>query len=176
MACDYFLKIDGIEGESTDGKHKKEIEVASFRWSEKQPGTFQRGSSAGATGGKVQMGNVVLTMATSKASPKLFLACAKGDHIKSAELTCRKAGGGQQEFFKITLTDVLVSHYETNGTDVDSMLRNESDPVGHHDGGPQDRVELSFAKIECEYRPQKSDGSLDNPVKAGYNLLENKAV
>ena len=176
MACDYFLKIDGIDGESADDKHKNEIEISSFRWSEKQPGTFQRSSSGGATGGKVQMNNFIFTMPTSKASPKLFLACAKGDHIKSAILTCRKAGGGQQEFFKITLSEVLVSHYETTSTDGDGMFRGEGEPVGFHDGAPLDRVELSFGKIECEYRPQKADGSLDNPVKAGYNLVENKAV
>lgn len=27
---DYFLKIDGIEGESTDAKHKNEIDVVSW--------------------------------------------------------------------------------------------------------------------------------------------------
>ncbi|HEY7575111.1 MAG TPA: type VI secretion system tube protein Hcp, partial [Thermoanaerobaculia bacterium] len=29
---DYFLKIDGIEGESQDGKHKGEIDVLSWSW------------------------------------------------------------------------------------------------------------------------------------------------
>jgi type VI secretion system secreted protein Hcp len=29
---DYFLKIDGISGESKDSKHKDEIELVSFSW------------------------------------------------------------------------------------------------------------------------------------------------
>ena len=29
---DYFLKIDGIDGESSDHKHKSEIEVLSWSW------------------------------------------------------------------------------------------------------------------------------------------------
>jgi Type VI secretion system effector, Hcp len=29
-AVDYFLKIDGVDGESTDDKHKGEIELQSF--------------------------------------------------------------------------------------------------------------------------------------------------
>ena len=37
-------------------------------------------------------------------------------------------------------------------------------------------MSLNFAKIEIEYRPQKADGSLDNPVKAGYDLKQNTAV
>ena len=32
MAVDYFLKIDGIDGESQDDKHKDWIEVLSFSW------------------------------------------------------------------------------------------------------------------------------------------------
>ena len=36
MAFDYFLRIDGIPGESTDAKHKGEIVVESFSWGETQ--------------------------------------------------------------------------------------------------------------------------------------------
>jgi type VI secretion system secreted protein Hcp len=35
-AFDYFLKIDGIPGESTDSKHKDEIDVLSWSWGETQ--------------------------------------------------------------------------------------------------------------------------------------------
>ena len=31
-AVDYYLKIDTIDGESTDDRHKGEIEVLSFSW------------------------------------------------------------------------------------------------------------------------------------------------
>ena len=49
---DYFLKIEGVESESTDAKHKGEIELESFSWGETQSGTAGRGGGAGA--GKVQ--------------------------------------------------------------------------------------------------------------------------
>ena len=62
--------------------------------------------------------DLLVVARTSKASPKLWLACASGQHIKSAILTCRKAGGGQQEFYKITLTDVLVRANEVDGEPV----------------------------------------------------------
>ena len=48
----------------------------------------------------------------SKASPKLFLACATGQHIKEAALVGVKEGKDRQEFFKVTLTDVLVSSFQ----------------------------------------------------------------
>ena len=35
-AFDYFLKLDGIPGESIDAKHKGEIDVLSWSWGESQ--------------------------------------------------------------------------------------------------------------------------------------------
>ncbi|MBV8585847.1 MAG: type VI secretion system tube protein Hcp, partial [Verrucomicrobia bacterium] len=40
MAVDYFLKIDGIEGESKDSKHQNEIEIGSFSFGATQTGSF----------------------------------------------------------------------------------------------------------------------------------------
>jgi type VI secretion system secreted protein Hcp len=34
MGVDMFLKIDGIQGESTDNSHKDEIELLSYTWGE----------------------------------------------------------------------------------------------------------------------------------------------
>src|SRR4051794_24002818 len=113
-AVDYFLKIDGIEGESHDAKHKAEIQIDSFSWSEKQTGTQMGGGGGGA--GKVAMGDFHFTMKVNKSSPKLMLACACGEHIPKAVLSCRKAGGKQEGFYKITLSDLLVSSYQTSGS------------------------------------------------------------
>jgi len=40
---------------------------------------------------------------------------------------------------------------------------------------PTDSVSLAFAKIEVEYKPQKSDGSLGAPVAFRYDLKTNKS-
>jgi type VI secretion system secreted protein Hcp len=46
----------------------------------------------------------------SKASPKLFLACATGQHIKEAMLVGGvKEGKDRQEFFNVKLTDILTA-------------------------------------------------------------------
>ncbi len=170
MSADYFLKVDGIDGESTDSKHKGEIELRSFKWNEQQETPNARGNGTGA--GKVAMGSFEFTMRSNKSSPKLLLACATGSHIKSAVLTCRKAGGEQQEFYKLTLTDIIVASYTTASGD--GLL--SEDEVITNDDIPSDRVRFAFAKIESEYRAQKQDGSLDNPIKTGYDLTTNTAV
>lgn len=160
MAVDYFLKIDGIDGESTDDKHKGEIDVVSWSWGESNSGSHSGGGGGGA--GKVAMQDFSFTMSMNKATPKLMLACATGQHIKNAILVCRKAGTEQQEYLKITFTDLLVSSYQTGGSQGQEI--------------PLDSISLNFAKIEFGYKPQKEDGTLDAEVKAGYDLKLNKKV
>ena len=157
-AVDYFLKIDGIQGESTDKVHKGEIQVESFSFGEMQSGSASHGSGGGA--GKVQMQDFHFVKKLDKASPSLFLACAVGQHIKKAELFCRKAGGKQEEFLKVTLSDLIVSSYQTGGS-------------GGSDIIPLDQVSLNFSKLEMEYKEQKADGAVAGPVKAGYDLKAN---
>src|SRR5918992_2438205 len=94
-AFDYFLKIDGIAGESADSKHKGEIDVESWSWGETQSGSSGVG---GGGAGKVQMQDLHVTASMSKASPQLMLACASGTQLKSAVLTGRRAGASQLEF------------------------------------------------------------------------------
>jgi len=160
-AVDYFRKIDGIKGESADSKHKDEIDLESWSWGETQTGTFSGGGGGGA--GKVSMQDFHFVMKMSKATPKLMLSCATGQHIKKAELICRKAGGKQENFLTIKFTDLLVSSYQTGGSGGSSIV-------------PMDQVSLNFSKIEFEYAQQKADGSADAPVKAGYDLKANAKV
>jgi type VI secretion system secreted protein Hcp len=160
-AVDYFLKIDAIQGESLDARHKDEIDVESFSWGETQQA--HAGGAGGGAAGKVQMQDLQVVTRFNKASPKLMLACASGQHIKDAVLTARRAGTDQQEFLIIKLTDLLVSSYQTGGSE-------------HMDGLPADQISFGFAKIEIEYRPQKADGSLDAPVKAGWDVKTNRPV
>ena len=44
---DYFLKIDGIDGESTDAKHKGEIDLQSWGFGASQSGTMHSGGGGG---------------------------------------------------------------------------------------------------------------------------------
>ena len=159
MATDYFLKLDGVPGESTDSKHGGEIDVLSWSWGVAQLGTHQSGGGGGA--GKASPSDMSFSMYACKASPKLFLACATGDHIKEGTLVCRRAGAEQQEYLTVKLSEILVSNYTTAGG-----------------GGelPVDTISLNFGKIEYEYKPQKADGTLDSAVKTGYNYKENKKV
>jgi type VI secretion system secreted protein Hcp len=159
-AVDYFLQISGVEGESTDAKHKGWLDVDSWSWGETQTGGGGGGGGGGGAG-KVSMQDFHFVTKVSKASPKLFLACASGQHLKEAKLVARKAGKAQQEFLSWTFSDLLVSSYQTGGSEGTDVL-------------PMDQVSLNFAKIKVEYRAQKADGSLDTPISAGWDVKTNK--
>jgi type VI secretion system secreted protein Hcp len=161
MAVDYFLKLDGIEGESTDNKHAKEIDVEAWSWGESQTGSSVPGGGGGGAG-KVSMQDFSFGMKFNKASPKLMLACATGKHIKSARLAVRRAGQGQQDYLTFTFLDVLVSSYQTGGAEASGLT-------------PVDQVSLRYAKIEVEYKTQKPDGSLIVAAQFKYDLKANKS-
>ena len=166
MAIDMFLKIDGIDGESTDDKHKDEIAILSYAWGETQLAPIGGAGGAGGAGGgagKIAMQDLYFSMPVNKASPKLFLACAKGEHLRSAVLTVRHAGASPTEFLKWRFTDVLISSYQTASDLATGVL-------------PTDRASLKFGKIEVEYSPVKPDGTPGTPVKAGWDINANKPV
>jgi type VI secretion system secreted protein Hcp len=159
---DIFLKLEGIEGEAQDDKHKNEIEVQSFSWGVSNGGTFAAGSGGGSKHANFQ--DVHFTKLADKSSPKLMLACATGEHIKNGVFTFRKAGTkeGQVEYMKIKLTDLLVSSYQ----------------LSDHSGAdlPSEQISINFSKIEKEYKEQKQDGSLGGAVTAGYDIKLAKKV
>lgn len=158
---DYFLKIDGVDAESTDSKHKGEIELESFSWGESNSGTAGHGGGAGA--GKVVASDFHFVKKLDKASPVLMISCATGKHFKSAVLTTRKAGGEQHDYFKVTMSDVLVTSYQLGGAAASDVV-------------PTEQVSMNFAKLEMVYKEQKADGSLGGEVKQGYNYAENVKV
>ena len=159
VQVDYFLKIEGVDGESTDDKHKGEIVLHSWSFGASNAGSVSNAGGGGA--GKVALRDFHFTKAVDKASVKLFVACCSGEHLKSAALFGRKSGGRQVEFLKIVLTNIVVSAFET-----DSVAES---------GIPEDQVSLGFGQIACTYVEQRPDGSLIETV-GGWDAITNRKV
>ena len=77
-ASDYFLKIDGVEGESksSDKEHKKGIEIQSFSFGREV--AAPREASSGMATGKRMHKPIMVTKTVDKASPVLAKAMADG--------------------------------------------------------------------------------------------------
>ena len=140
-SADYFLKIDGIRGGSTDAEHRDEIELLSYEWSnDDTPGVDHP-----ATGGsKAQANEIHLTERVSPASPLLMVAAVSAKSFPQATLSVRKPGDRPLQFLTIKLSDVTVTSYGTSA---------------QASGTPTDEFALRFGRIEYSYTPQKADGS-----------------
>jgi type VI secretion system secreted protein Hcp len=153
----YFLKIDGVAGESQDPRHVGEIEVQSFSW-----GESQLPPSAGTAASRPTIQDFHIVKYLDKASPVLMLAGASGQHFRSAVLTAEKSAAAPQPYLTFTFGDLMVSSYQTEAP--------AEEPV------PVDRVSFSFGRIEMTYRPQRPDGTFDAPVTAGWDVAANHKI
>jgi type VI secretion system secreted protein Hcp len=116
-----YLKIDGIDGESTDDKHRGWIEVFSFSWGLSQTGEAAHGTGGGA--GKVSFSDLNVVKKLDSTSPRLMLACASGKHFPAAQLVItsdsRKAAALSLKLGAVAglkMNDVLVTSFQNGGS------------------------------------------------------------
>jgi type VI secretion system secreted protein Hcp len=140
-----FLKIEGIDGTSTDSKHRDWIELSSY----------ELGTQGGAAASKVRISSFTFTKKQDKSSPLLFKACANGKHISKGILVlARKAGKGQQEFLRIKLDSIVMSNFQS-GLDASHQ--------------PAEQVTLTFQKLNETFVDNK--GHVEGSV--GWNVNSN---
>jgi type VI secretion system secreted protein Hcp len=150
-----FLKLEGIKGESTDSKHKGDIQIDSFQWG---VGRGISSATGGAGAGKTTIQTFKIVKSVDKSSPLLLAAAASGKHYKEADLLfARKAGGKQVDYLEIKMENVLISSIQAGGSS---------------NNRPQESISFNFAKVEEVYL--SGNGKPQAIVKI--NFAANKAV
>ncbi len=157
---DFFLKIDGVEGESQDDKHKNEIHITSFSIKATNAGSGHTDKGSGV--GKAHVHDIDVTKEVDKASPNIFLNCVTGKHHPKATIVARKAGEKPHEYLKITLEEVFISDYQ---------LRAKKDGET-----PVESFSLNFASVEQEHKVQNADGSAGAANKKKFDAKKHKAA
>ncbi len=175
MAFNLFIKFDGIMGESTDIRHKDEIDVLDWAWGVSMAGTINSGGGAGV--GKAAFSDLSFTHHIDKASPNLFKTCATGKHVKEAKLTVRRAIAPKppsplsnpldvpnvaEDFLIITMSEVMVTHVTPVGNTTSSSMI--------------ESVSLQFGRVDMEYKPQLRGGVFDAGVHFTYDIQANQIV
>lgn len=164
MAFDAFLKIEGVDGESADDKHKNEIEVLSFSWGVTQPRSGAASTAGSLSAERAQFHDLIVTKALDKATPKLAIACASGEHFKGARLELCRAGGDKEPYMEYKLTDVMITSVTPGGS-------------GQGETVPLEQVCMAYGKIELKYTQTKVEGGRGSGnVVAGWDLKANKKV
>ena len=161
MAFDAFIKIDGIEGESTDDQHPGWIEIIAYRSGHSMPISKRTSSTQGATLGRVNFNTFTFSKLIDKSSPLLLSACAAGTHINEITVELCRAGTDKVKFIKYKFKNSLIS----------SVLTSSGDP---NNGFPVELVKIAFGKIEWCYRQQnRSGGWALGHIAAAWDLQRN---
>jgi len=161
MATEYYLELDGIEGESTKTGNENQVEIDSFNWGAANPTSVSQGTGSGA--GKVSISEFIVQKSVDKASAKFFQKCCDGTHIATAKVHIYEAGGdgNKVEYLTYEFQEVFVSSVHWSG------------------GGsvkPSESVSFSFKQINVTYWPQSADGTKGDKQQGGWNVATNAAA
>lgn len=160
MSSDYFLKIDGIEGESKRKGHENQIEMLSWSFGCSQQGTAELGSGL-AGSGRVSMQDFHFTKLSDKASGKIAQHCLQGKHIPKATFYARRAGteGGEPvDYFIVEFTDLIISGYSIGGTGDGDV--------------PVESISFNFTTYKFHYREIRR-GAPQGAISGGWDVKGN---
>ncbi len=175
MATDFYIKIDGVDGESNDKIHSKWIEVISFTHGAQQ--NIGTGRSTGVAG-RGQFIPFAFTHLVDKATPKLQKFCMAGQTVAKVQFhACRAIGGLQVPTYEVTLENVKIIRAEVKSVSAastktgDSLLESFSGVDDAYQ--PVEVVELVAGEITWKVTPIKPDNTKDGAVEAKYDQIAN---
>jgi len=160
MAVDMYMKIEGTDGESTDSKHEKWIEVSSYSHGLSQPISGASGTG-GRTGGRADFQDFSITKVLDAASTDLNIKCAKGEHIPKIEFECCLASGEKHTFMKYTMTDCIITSVMPSCSEMSETK-------------PDEAVTIAYGTIKWEYTPIDHEGKAGASKDRTWSLEENK--
>jgi type VI secretion system secreted protein Hcp len=161
MAFDAFLKIDGVDGESTDEKHTGWIEIVRFGIGVLQEVSATASSSGGAGAERTDFSDFIVRKLLDKTSPKLALACAAGTHINKIVVELCRSGTDNQPYMVYTMQNCIISR----------VITTRGDDVG---GFPAETIRINFGRIEYRYiQIDRKTGVPMGNVAGGWDLQRN---
>jgi type VI secretion system secreted protein Hcp len=147
-ADDFFLQVQGLQGDSTDIRFPNAIDVNSFSWGvaspDKKVGHFS---------------DFDFTKNVDRSSPRLLELVASGQTIPTATLSAVKSGTQRQLYRRFCFTGVVFTRLQSSAT-----------AAG---GASSESVSFSYATVVERFSPQKADGTPDAAIFGGWDVVKN---
>lgn len=150
-AVDMFMKIGGVDGESTDKDHKDWINLLSVSWSVNAPAT-----SSGQRTGPPSISGMTIKNVLDKSTPKLFEAAITGQHqdvkidfCKSSDKDC---------YLRYELKNAIITSYSVGGSSGEDILT--------------EQITLNFEEIKVTYTKQDKGKSTGETVEYSWRVTE----
>lgn len=157
MAVDYFLDIDGIQGESQDEKFKNKIQLLSWSWGASNVSSVAGTGGSGA--GKVDLSDFSTMTFFDKSTPKFFKSIVKGSHITKGTLSAVKSGADGKPYLKINFSEIFIT----------GLQMSASSEV------PSVSLSFTYNEIGIDYSTQDEKGNLASVGEVKYSTKQNKA-
>ena len=171
MAFDAYIKIDGIDGESTDDKHKDWIELISFEHTCKQGVSGSKSSSGGGATGKIEFSTFKITKHIDKSTPIFYRYCAMQTNIPNIEMHVCRTAEGKEVYYKVVLKNSRIKSLNSMGA---GPL--DDDNWEGHSPLPYEVIEISYSDIQYDYKATDHEtGAQGGVTSSGYNLVNNTA-
>jgi type VI secretion system secreted protein Hcp len=135
--ADYFLKLEGVEGESKESRHSGWIEIHSLAF---PPAAGVRDVAHGQPTGKRQFSQFVIVKKVDKSTPLLKQSVARANIHPKVVLELVQSDGTS---YRYTFTDVLIANVAL---------------VNPKPGdAPTESITFNYGQLVIEYKEQKSD-------------------
>jgi len=158
MAFDAFVKIDGIEGESTDDKHQGWIEVLSCDVKVSQKVSSTASSAGGGSAERADFSDFSFVKQIDSASPKLAIACAGGTHIDTIVIEFCRAGNEKIKYMEYKLANCLISEV--------AMVAQGAFPA--------EKIKVNYGKINwCYMKQNRAGGGAAGNIAGGWDRQKN---
>ncbi|MCL2714026.1 MAG: type VI secretion system tube protein Hcp [Alphaproteobacteria bacterium] len=150
-----YLQLGSIKGQTTDEKHKEQMEIEAIHWNVSRAISMTAGSMEEREHSQPTFSEIVLTKLGDASSVELFQRASGGQGGEKAVISLATPGAkgesGATDYIKYELDNALISNYTVNSSG----------------DRPVETIRLSFTKMQITYLPQKTDGSRGQGQKVG---------
>lgn len=161
MASDAYLKIEGINGESEDERHRNRIEVNNVLYAVHQPRAEALSTAGGHTTGRADLFPITFRKLADLSSPVFLQTCAAGKTLSKAIFEFMRADGDGKPipYFTIELENLIIASITPDSGDGGIIV---------------EQVQLAYAKIRWNYSRQSIRGGIQGNTQGGWDCSAHK--
>jgi type VI secretion system Hcp family effector len=160
MPYGIYLKADDLKGGCQAKGHEDTIELVSVNHCMTLPTSFSQSVEGGLVAGDPQHDPITISYELCSASPVMSECLNTGKHLPKIEIQFAKQGGGEVNFYTITLEDVVVNRHQL-------MANSKSDGMG-----PSYEADLAYNKISFVHTTMDNKGSAAGKKASSYSLSQ----
>lgn len=155
-----YMNITGIDGDVTARGHERWIALQLIKFNVKRSLSAEPGRIIDREGTRPSISEVIVTKKMDQSSPLLFNEACVGKAKPQVKIDICQTNDKLSPYCEIVMDNAIVSGYD--------LLADEKADSRY----PEERLTLSFDKLEVRYTPYDSQNNPQSPIPAAYDLRE----